>query len=635
MKKTKLIAMMMTGALLMPMANVGRTTYAKEVVKTAVTATVENNREFISVKSNAKLVDANGKELSKVSTGDMAVKLETKDGKTLVKLVKTGAEGYLEEGSIMHITDGDVNKIEAKDTHGAIKNVDTLVNVRALPSIKSEIKDVLTNNTGVKILGKTGDWYQVNVGGVKGYIFSNYVEEGATGKVVTTPSKAKTVHKDVVSKPNKGGNVTRPATHKKASAKAHTSSHAVAHKATAQKAEVKHNTVAPKAEVKANTENKVVKATEKAPAQKAEAQTEVKQQTPKTKAEVKNETPATKVEQKKEVIAPAQKTEDKKEVVVTPTPKQETAKEQSKDTSKEVVTPTQKEDKKEVVQEGPKEEIKPTTHEGQKEELLPDVVVKPVAPKKDEASKEKVKDASKEDQSKKEVVQEGPKEEIKPTTHEGQKEELLPDVVVRPTNPSTGKEDAKKDEVKPSTEKEDSKKDDKTEVKPSTGKEDSKKDDQKKPVEEAPVQKTEVKHEYNVPQFAYKDGDVLMDKHLTDGLNKKYGTGVYGNYNGEATDPFYAVYTQLVSGNMSLDQAKKELVGKYVEDGYQIKDIKMINMDVPQDEWAIYGDGSDYIEKHGGMKAFKAGKQYNCFSMWNHNGQDERHFSRVAFLMDK
>lgn len=577
MKKTKLIAMMMTGALLMPMANVGRTTYAKEVAKTAVTATVESNREFISVKSNAKLVDANGKELSKVSTGDMAVKLETKDGKTLVKLVKTGVEGYLEEASIMKITDGDVNKIEAKDTHGAIKNVDTLVNVRALPSMKSEIKDVLTNNTGVKILGKTGDWYQVNVGGVKGYIFSNYIEEGATGKVVTAPSKAKTVHKDVVSNPNKGGNVTRPATPKKASAKAHTSSHAVAHKATAPKAEVKHNTVAPKAEVKANTENKVVKATEKAPAQKAEAKTEVKQQTPKTKAEIKKETPATQVEQKKEVIAPAQKTEDKKEVVVTPTPKQETAKEQSKDTSKEVVTPTQKEDKKEVVQEGPKEKIKPTTHEGQKEELLPDVVVKP-------------------------------------------------------TNPSTGKEDAKKDEVKPSTGKEDSKKD---EVKPSTGKEDSKKDDHKKPVEEAPVQKTEVKHEYNVPHFAYKDGDCLMDQKLTDGLNKKYGYGVYGNYTGEATDPFYAVYTQLVSGNMSLDQAKKQLVGKYVEDGYQIKDIKMINMDIPQDEWAIYMDGSDYIEKHGGMKAFNAGKQYNCFSMWNHNGQDQRHFSRVAFLMDK
>ena len=618
MKKTKLIAMMMTGALLMPMANVGRTTYAKEVVKTAVTATVENNREFISVKSNAKLVDANGKELSKVSTGDMAVKLETKDGKTLVKLVKTGAEGYLEEASIMKITDGDVNKIEAKDTHGAIKNVDTLVNVRALPSIKSEIKDVLTNNTGVKILGKTGEWYQINVGGVKGYIFSNYIEEGATGKVVTAPSKAKTVHKDLVSNPNKGGNVTRPATPKKATAKAHTSSHAVAHKATAPKAEVKHNAVAPKAEVKAPVQKAEAKTEVKAPAQKAEAKTEVKQQTPKTKAEVKNETPATKVEQKKEVIAPAQKTEDKKEVLVTPTPKQETAKEQSKDTSKEVVTPTQKEDKKEVVQEGPKEEIKPTTHEGQKEELLPDVVVKPVAPKKDEASKEKVKDTSKEDQSKKEVVQEGPKEEIKPTTHEGQKEELLPDVVVRPTNPSTGKEDAKKDEVKPST-----------------GKEDSKKDDHKKPVEEAPVVKEEAKHEYNVPDVDFNPGDCLMDQKLTDKLNKKYGDGVYGNYRGEAEKTMCATYTQLLGGKMSLDQAKKLLVGKYVEDGYQIKDIKMITMDVPDDEWAIYGDGSDYIEKHGGMQAFNAEKQANFFTMWNHNGQDQRHFTRVVYLLGK
>ncbi|MGU8414790.1 SH3 domain-containing protein [Clostridium perfringens] len=523
MKKTKLIAMMMTGALLMPMANVGRTTYAKEVVKTAVTATVENNREFISVKSNAKLVDSNGKELSKVSTGDMAVKLETKDGKTLVKLVKTGAEGYLEEGSIMHITDGDVNKIEAKDTHGAIKNVDTLVNVRALPSIKSEIKDVLTNNTGVKILGKTGDWYQVNVGGVKGYIFSNYVEEGATGKVVTTPSKAKTVHKDVVSKPNKGGNVTRPATPKKATAKAHTSSHAVAHKATAPKAEVKHNAVAPKTEAK----KEVV--------------------TPSQKTEVKAETPAQKTEVKKDEVKPS--------------------------------NPQQKEDKKEVVQEGPKEEIKPTTHEGQKEELLPDVVVKP-------------------------------------------------------TNPQQ-KEDAKKDEVKPSTGKEDSKKDDKTEVKPSTGKEDSKKDDQKKPVEEAPVQKTEVKHEYNVPVITPDAGDCLMDRHLTDGLNKKYGRGMYGNYTGKAKSTMGGVYTRLMSGQMSLDQAKKELVGKYVEDGYQIKDIKMINMDVPDDAWAIYGDGSNYIEKHGGMQAFDAEKQTNFFTMWNHNGQDQRHFTRVVYLLGK
>ncbi|MBS5969344.1 MAG: SH3 domain-containing protein [Clostridium perfringens] len=532
MKKTKLIAMMMTGALLMPMANVGRTTYAKEVAKTAVTATVENNREFISVKSNAKLVDANGKELLKVSTGDMAVKLETKDGKTLVKLVKTGAEGYLEEASIMKITDGDVNKIEAKDTHGAIKNVYTLVNVRALPSMNSEIKDVLTNNTGVEILGKTGEWYQINVGGVKGYIFSNYIEEGATGKVVTAPSKAKTVHKDVVSNPNKGDNVTRPATPKKATAKAHTSSNAVANKATA-----------PKAEVKANTENKVVKATEKAPTQKAE---------------VKKETPATQVEQKKEVIAPAQKTEDKKEVVVTPTPKQETAKEQSKDTSKE------------VVQEGPKEEVKPTTHEGQKEELLPDVVVKPAAPKKDEDSKEKVKD--------------------------------------------TSKEDAKKDEVKPSTGKE---------------------DNHKKTVEEAPVHKTEVKHEYNVPVITPDSGDCLMDRHLTDKLNKKYGRGVYGNYNGKAKSTMGGVYTRLLCGKMSLDQAKKQLVGKYVEDGYQIKDIKMINMDIPLEDWAVYMDGSDYIENHGGMKAFDAEKQTNFFTMWNHNGQDQRHFTRVVYLLGK
>lgn len=287
----------------------------------------------------------------------------------------------------------------------------------------------------------------------------------------------------------------------------------------------------------------MVKATEKAPTQKAEAKIEVKQQTPKTKAEVKKETPATQVEKKKEVIAPAQKTEDKKEVVVTPTPKQETAKEQSKDTSREVVTPTPKEDKKEIVQEGPKEKIKPITHEGQKKELLPDVVVKHLTP--------------------------------------------------------------------------------------------SKEDDHNKPVEEAPVVKEEVKHEYNVPEINFNPGDCLMDKHLTDGLNKKYGGTGFGSYQGKAKTPMCAAYTQLLSGNMSLDQAKKQLVGKYVEDGYQIKDIKMINMDIPQEEWAIYMDGSDYIEKHGGIKAFNAEKQTNFFTMWNHNGQDQRHFTRVVYLLGK
>ncbi|WP_415276978.1 hypothetical protein, partial [Clostridium perfringens] len=220
-------------------------------------------------------------------------------------------------------------------------------------------------------------------------------------------------------------------------------------------------------------------------------------------------------------------------------------------------------------------------------------------------------------EDKKEVVQEGPKEEIKPTTHEGQKEELLPDVVVKPTNPQQ-KEDTKKDEVKPST-----------------GKEDSKKDDHKKPVEEAPVVKEEAKHEYNVPVVDFNPGDCLMDQKMTGKLNKKYGDGVYGNYRGEAERTMCATYTQLLGGQMSLDQAKKLLVGKYVEDGYQIKDIKMITMDVPDDEWAIYGDGSDYIEKHGGMKAFNAEKQTNFFTMWNHNGQDQRHFTRVVYLLGK
>ncbi|MGM8299611.1 SH3 domain-containing protein, partial [Clostridium perfringens] len=178
MKKNKLIALIMTGAIITGTAipNAMRV-QAKEVKNNIVLTNVET-LGYGCATGNGEIKDSDGNVLGKTYEGDMLIVNSNIDGKSLVTDQKTGIKGYINHENLINIKDGDSSNIERMNRNGVIKNVETGVNVRELPSMDSSIKDVLTNGTTIRITGKTKQWYRVSINGVKGFIFEEYVNEG-------------------------------------------------------------------------------------------------------------------------------------------------------------------------------------------------------------------------------------------------------------------------------------------------------------------------------------------------------------------------------------------------------------------------------------------------------------------------
>ncbi|MGM8288632.1 CAP domain-containing protein [Clostridium perfringens] len=177
MKKHKIMAMLMAGALIAPTLNIGAKNVCAKGVNTVTSAVVNNTQNYGCVKGNVDLVNGNGKIVAKATEGEMLIVQKNEDGQALVKLPKQGVEGYLKEANIIMIKDGNANDLSKLNKNGEIINVDTMVNVREMPSINSSVKDALQNGTAIKITGKTAQWYSVEVNGTKGYIFEEYVSE--------------------------------------------------------------------------------------------------------------------------------------------------------------------------------------------------------------------------------------------------------------------------------------------------------------------------------------------------------------------------------------------------------------------------------------------------------------------------
>ena len=51
------------------------------------------------------------------------------------------------------------------------------VNIRENPNTSSDINDSVEKNNSVKVTGESGDWYKVEVNGVKGYIMKKYLSK--------------------------------------------------------------------------------------------------------------------------------------------------------------------------------------------------------------------------------------------------------------------------------------------------------------------------------------------------------------------------------------------------------------------------------------------------------------------------
>lgn len=88
------------------------------------------------------------------------------------KSVEISTAAAFEEPTDIH---PDPNAIPEEYRNLCVAQVDNYVNVRTEASIDSEIAGKLYNNSVGKILGRQGDWYQIESGSLIGYVSSDYV----------------------------------------------------------------------------------------------------------------------------------------------------------------------------------------------------------------------------------------------------------------------------------------------------------------------------------------------------------------------------------------------------------------------------------------------------------------------------
>ncbi|MGL5617187.1 MAG: SH3 domain-containing protein, partial [Sarcina sp.] len=140
-----------------------------------------NNATFgcvINGNGNLTLTNKNGQTSSYLSVGQMLKLGQTQGNKTLVTVEETGVSGYINNSNIKYVTSGVNNSMTRMNRKGFVINVTTSVHLRSEATMNSNIIENLPNNASVTITGKQGNWFRVNINGVKGFIFDEYVAEG-------------------------------------------------------------------------------------------------------------------------------------------------------------------------------------------------------------------------------------------------------------------------------------------------------------------------------------------------------------------------------------------------------------------------------------------------------------------------
>ncbi len=185
MKKTQL------SSLLLGLGLIGGIGLGVATVQSSSTTTnVKNVRLLVNSRhacvingnGNLSLTNKNGQVVGYVSVGEMLTLGESSNGKTFVTVQETGETGYLANSNIKDITSGIGKDFTKINEQGYVINVTTLVHVRANATMDSQILSSLSNNTTLTITGKIGNWYKVDVNGVKGYIFDEYITKASNAQ---------------------------------------------------------------------------------------------------------------------------------------------------------------------------------------------------------------------------------------------------------------------------------------------------------------------------------------------------------------------------------------------------------------------------------------------------------------------
>ena len=139
---------------------------------------IATNQGVISKEGSLKLLNPQlGSVFSNVSVGEMATinNGNIDNGYYKVTIHETGDVGYLKSSDVQEIHNYPDSHLTSLNEDGSIVNVSYAVNVRQGAGLNTDVLTTLHNGKNVKVIGKQGEWYKVQVDGITGYIYQEYI----------------------------------------------------------------------------------------------------------------------------------------------------------------------------------------------------------------------------------------------------------------------------------------------------------------------------------------------------------------------------------------------------------------------------------------------------------------------------
>ena len=144
---------------------------------------IATNQGVISKEGSLKLLNPQlGSVFSNVSVGEMATinNGNIDNGYYKVTIHETGDVGYLKSSDVQEIHNYPNSPLTSLNEDGSIVNVSYAVNVRQGAGLNTDVLTTLHNGKNVKVIGKQGEWYKVQVDGITGYIYQEYISINKT-----------------------------------------------------------------------------------------------------------------------------------------------------------------------------------------------------------------------------------------------------------------------------------------------------------------------------------------------------------------------------------------------------------------------------------------------------------------------
>ena len=144
---------------------------------------IATNQGVISKESSLKLLNPQlGSVFSNVSVGEMATinNGNIDNGYYKVTIHETGDVGYLKSSDVQEIHNYPDSPLTSLNEDGSIVNVSYAVNVRQGAGLNTDVLTTFHNGKNVKVIGKQGQWYKVQVDGITGYIYQEYISINKT-----------------------------------------------------------------------------------------------------------------------------------------------------------------------------------------------------------------------------------------------------------------------------------------------------------------------------------------------------------------------------------------------------------------------------------------------------------------------